>query len=161
MSFVERHDWKVWVFLSVIIAFFGVGDIQIGGETFAGGEAVAFQGITGMTWDQLKAADPAAARLIDSQVRSGGALLLFIGLLNLAIALYGLRRGERWAWFTMWLWPGWLVLLLVQLVFTERVPGAGVPVPAISGTIFLVLTLGLLALSYRKYLGTPARSADG
>lgn len=161
MRFLERHDWKVWVFLSMIVAFFGIGDIQMGGETYAGGEAVAFHGITGMTWDQLKTADPAAARLIDSQVRSVGALLLFIGLLSLAIALHGLRRGERWAWVTMWLWPGWLVLLLVQLMLTERVPGAGIPVPAISGTIFLVLTLGLLTLSYRKYRSAPARPREG
>ena len=161
MRLLERHDWKVWVFLSVIIALFGVGDIQIGGETYAGGEAVAFSGITGMTWDQLKSSDPAAARLIDSQVRSGGALLLMVGLLSLAVAINGLRRGERWAWLTMWLWPAWLVLLLVQLMFTERVPGAGIPVPAISGSIFLVVTLGLLALSYRKYRATSARPPEG
>ena len=161
MRLLERHDWKVWVFLSVIIALFGVGDIQIGGETYAGGEAVAFSGITGMTWDQLKSSDPAAARLIDSQVRSGGALLLFVGLLSLAVAIYGLRRGERWAWLTMWLWPAWLVLLLVQLMFTERVLGAGIPVPAISGSIFLVVTLGLLALSYRKYRATSTSPSEG
>jgi hypothetical protein len=51
------------------------------------GETTLFSGITGTTWDELKTADPAAARVIDSLVRSGGAHLLFVGLLSLAISL--------------------------------------------------------------------------
>jgi hypothetical protein len=128
-----------------------VGDIQNGGATYETGEAVLFAGITGMTWDELKAADPAAARFIDGQVRLGGAELLLIGLLSLAITVFGLRRGQRWAWVTMWLWPAWLVLLMIMLLLTEKVPGAGIPVPVISGTIFLIITVATLAMSYRKY----------
>lgn len=150
-SLIERHDWKVWAGISLIIILFGVGDMQIGGATYGVGEAVQFAGITGTTWDELKAADPAAARFIDSQVRSGGAQLLLIGLLSFAITLFGLRRGQRWAWRTMWLWPLWLVLVLIVMLLTERVPGAGIPVPMISGTIFLFITVGTLVLSYRKY----------
>jgi hypothetical protein len=148
---IERNDWKVWAGISVIVVLFGVGDIPTGGATFEMGEAVTFAGITGMTWDELEAADPAAARFIDGQVRLGGAQLLLIGLLSLAITVFGLRRGQRWAWATMWLWPLWLTLVLIMLLLTERVPGAGVPVPMISGTIFLIITVATLALSYRKY----------
>lgn len=153
-NLIERNDWKVWAVLSVIFVLFGAGDIQMGGLTYAGGEAVLFSGITGTTWDELKAADPAAARLIDSLVRSGGTHLLFIGLLSLTVSLFGLRRGQRWAWLTMWLWPLYLVLVVTTLALTEKVPGAGVPVPVISGTIFLIITVGTLALSYRKYSAT-------
>lgn len=150
-SLIERNDWKVWAVLSVIVALFGAGDIPIGGSTYAVGETALFEGITGTTWDQLKAADPSAARFIDSQVRSGGAQLLLIGLLSLAISVFGLRRRQRWAWLTMWVWPLYLVLVLTMLALTEKVPGAGVPVPMISGTIFLIITVGTLGLSYRKY----------
>jgi hypothetical protein len=150
-NFIERNDWKVFAVLSVIIALFGAGDIAMGGSAYADGESVLFSGITGRTWDELKAADPGAARLIDSMVRSGGAHLLFIGLLSLAVSVFGLRRGQRWAWMTMWLWPLYLLLAVAMLALTEKVPGAGVPIPMISGTIFLILTVGTLALSYRKY----------
>lgn len=148
---IERNDWTIWAATAVIFVLFGVGDIQMGGSTFAGGEAVLFSGITGMTWDEFRAADPAGARFIDSQVRIGGVELLLVGALTLAIAIYGLRRGQRWAWLTMWLWPGWLVLGLLVVLVTERVPGAGVPVPAISGSIFLVILVVTLVFSYPKY----------
>lgn len=148
---IERNDWTIWAATAVIIVLFGVGDIQMGGSTFAGGEAVLFSGITGMTWDEFRAADPAGARFIDSQVRIGGVELLLVGALTLAIAIYGLRRGQRWAWLTMWLWPAWLVLGLLMVLVPERVPGAGVPVPAISGSIFLVILVVTLVFSYPKY----------
>jgi len=150
-NLIERNDWKVWVVLSVIFVLFGAGDLQMGGSAYADGETVLFSGITGRSWDEFQAADPGAARLIDSMVRSGGAHLLFIGLLSLAISIFGLRRGQRWAWVTMWLWPLYLLLAVAMLAVTEKVPGAGVPVPMISGTIFLIITVGTLALSYRKY----------
>ena len=153
-TFIERHDWKVFAVLSVIVVLFGVGDIAMGGSTYAGGEAVLFAGITGTTWDELKASDPAVARLIDSLVRSGGTHLLFIGLLSLAVSVFGLRRRQRWAWMTMWLWPLYLVLVVTTLAVTEKVPGAGIPVPMISGIIFLIITVGTLAVSYRKYSPT-------
>jgi hypothetical protein len=150
-TFIERNDWKVWAGISLIIILFGVGDIQIGGATYEVGERVMFEGITGMTWGELKAADPAAARFIDGQVRLGGAYLLLIGLLTLAITIFGLRRSQRWAWLTMWLWPAWLALVLIMILLTEKVPGAGIPVPMISGTVFLIITVATLILSYRKY----------
>jgi hypothetical protein len=72
--------------------------------------------------------------------------------LTIAIAVLGLRRGQRWAWLTMWLvGPLSLALSLIVLLSTEKVPGAGVPAPLIGQTIFLIITVGLLLLTYRKY----------
>ena len=128
LNIVERYDWVVWVVLGLIGVTFGVSDMLIGGPTFASGEAELFEGITGMTWDELQAAEPGAARFIDYQVRLNGASILFSGLLTISIAILGLRRGQRWAWLTMWLvGPLSLVLTLIVLLSTEKVPGAGVP----------------------------------
>lgn len=110
MKFFERHAWKVFAVLSGIFILFGVGDFIQGGDAYRDGEAVLFKGLTGTTWDELRAADPGAARLIDSQVRSGGLQLLSVGLLSLSICLTALRRGERWAWYAVWVWPLWFVL---------------------------------------------------
>jgi len=152
LNLVERYDWVVWVVLGLVGAMFGVSDMVIGGRSFATGEAVLFEGITGMTWDELQVAEPGAARFIDYQVRLAGGSILFGGLLTLAIAVLGLRRGQRWAWLTMWLvGPLSIVLSLIVLLSTEKIPGAGVPVPLIGQWIFLIITVALLSLTYRKY----------
>jgi hypothetical protein len=152
MNIVERFDWVVWTVLALLGLMMGVTDMLTGGPTYASGEAVLFQGITGMTWDQLQVAAPGAARLIDYQVRSNGGWIVFSGLLTIAIAVLGLRREQRWGWLMMWLvGPLSIVLSLIVLVSAERVPGAGVPAPLIAQSIFLVIAVGLLLLTYRKY----------
>lgn len=151
LNVVERYDWVVWVLLGLLLVMFGVSDMLTGGPTFASGEAVLFEGITGMTWDELQEAEPGAARFIDFQVRSAGGSILFGGLLIIAITVLGLRRGQRWAWLMLWLVPLSLVLSLIVLLSTEKVPGAGVSVPLIGQPILLTIAVGLLLLTYRKY----------
>jgi hypothetical protein len=63
-----------------------------------------------MTWEQLEATSPNAAAMIDFKVRMGGLQYIFLGLFSMAIALTGFRRGERWAWYTMWLFPFFFAL---------------------------------------------------
>lgn len=155
MRIFERHAWKVFAALSVIVILFGVGDMVEGGGTYRSGEAVLFNSLTGTTWDELRAADPGAARLVDQQVRSGGSVLLVVGLLSLAISLTALRRGERWAWLAMWAWPLWILLIYVVFWTAQPDLGSGIPVPLISGTVLLVVTIVTLALSYRRYLRQP------
>lgn len=36
---------------------------------------------------------------------------ILIHVLFILIAVFGLRRGERWAWYAMALWPLWLIAL--------------------------------------------------
>jgi hypothetical protein len=152
LNIVERYDWVIWTVLALLGVMMGVTDMLTGGPTYASGEAVLFQGITGITWDQLQMAAPGAARLIDYQVRSNGGWIVFSGLLTIAIAVLGLRHGQRWAWLTMWLvGPLSIVLSLFVLLSTEKVPGAGVPAPLIAQSSFLVIAAGLLLLTYRKY----------
>jgi hypothetical protein len=155
VGFFERHAWQVFATLSVILVTFGVGDMMSGGATFQSGEVVLFKGLTGTSWDELRGSDPGAAKLIDHQVRTGGLALLAAGLFSLAISLTALRRGERWAWMAMWTWPLWVVLIYPLFWVAEPHPSAGTPVPIISGTIFLVITVATLGLSYRRYLRGP------
>jgi hypothetical protein len=159
-TWFERNGWTIFTGISLVSAVFGLGDMISGGSTFALGEEVMFNRLTGTTWDALQAADPGAANLIDYQVRAGGAWLLLIGILSLAISVTALRRGERWAWFAMWVWPLGVALVVAVLWSATREPGEGIPIPIISGSITIVISLATLALSARKYLRRPGLEAD-
>jgi hypothetical protein len=150
--FFERNAWAIFTGISLVVVAFGVGDIISGGSTYESGEAVLFDSLTGTTWTALRADDPGAANLIDYLVRAGGGQLLVVGLLSLVICLTGLRRGERWAWLAMWVWPLLAALVIPLLLGAARTPGAGVPVPVISGSILLVIAVATLLLSSRRYL---------
>jgi hypothetical protein len=54
-TFFERHTWKVFFGLSIIVVLFGLGDMLASGSTFARSEAPTLQRITGMTWEQVGA----------------------------------------------------------------------------------------------------------
>jgi len=68
---------------------------------------------------------------------------LFIGGLSAAVAVMGLRRRERWAWYAMALWPLWIVAQSVGAAT------AGKTAEMMSGIFLLVLAFAALALSYR------------
>ncbi|MHB1133978.1 MAG: hypothetical protein ACYC4L_16550, partial [Chloroflexota bacterium] len=136
----------------------GATDMSDGGSTFAGGESVLMQGVSGTTWEALRAESPRVATLVDHQVRGNGANLLALGLLSAVVSWTALRRGERWAWYAMWVWPLWTALVVFLTLRVEKVPGAGTPIPAISGSIFFVITVLALLLSYRKYFPSNGRA---
>jgi hypothetical protein len=154
-TWFERNFWTIFTGISLVTALFGLGDMISGGSTFALGEGVLFNRLTGTTWDALQAADPGAANLIDYQVRASGAGLLLLGIFSLAICVTALRRGERWAWYEMWVWPLGVALIVAVLWSAARGPGEGIPVPIISGSITIVISLATLALSARRFLRRP------
>ena len=151
-TWFERNAWKVFTGVSLVSAVFGLGDMLIGGSTFGSGEVVLFSRLTGTTWGGLQAAHQGAANLIDYQVRGGGAQLLMLGVLSLAICVTALRRGERWAWYAMWVWPLGVGLIVALLWGAVHGRGTGIPIPIISGSITVVISVTTLALSGRKYL---------
>jgi hypothetical protein len=162
-TWFERNAWTVFTTISLVAVVFGLGDILMGGSTFASGEGILFNRLTGTTWDALHAADKGAANLIDYQVRASGAYISLFGILSLAISITALRHGERWAWYAMWVWPLGVALIVAVLWSATQGPGNGIPVPFISGSITIVISLATLALSARRYLRRPilGRTDDG
>jgi hypothetical protein len=139
-GFWRRHSWRFLLGLAVVIGLFGVGDIVIG---VAADPAIP-RAITGMTIDEMRAANEPMARLIDLQVRAGGVHLLVMSLLWMAVLLVPFRRGERWAWLCMWSFPAWALTVSVSFLFVDLAPGVAPPPPAISGWVFFALTSALL-----------------
>lgn len=118
-----------------LFAFFGAGDV-VGGAAF---EPTGSVSLTGKTLEALGAESPDALRVIDANARSGGLVLLSLGVLLLVILAVPYRRGERWAWWAMWLLPAWIVSSLVLGLTRGYAPGQGPSAAALSGVVFAVL----------------------
>ena len=160
-SFPERHSWKVLLGVSLLLGLFGVGDMFGGASDLQNGEKVYMTGVTGMTWNDLKSTSPTVARLIDTNFRGNGASLTTVALLSLAICLTAFRKGERWAWFALWALPLWMLLTVFFISTVEKQPGAGTPVPVISGSILATICAAALGLSYRKFFRSRYESKNG
>lgn len=80
----------------------------------------------------------------DPFVRSLGVVLAALGVLIISMAGIPYRNGERWAWYTLWLVPLFLLgLVLLQLT-------AGGSVWPIQLTLPVIAVPGLLQ-PYRKF----------
>lgn len=151
-TFFERHTWKILLGVCVIIGLFGLMDMSTGAADLQNGEQALMHSQTNMSWAELQEASPDAAYMIDQKWRSGGATLLAMAVLSGAICLTGFRRGERWAWYALWAVPLWLALTVFFVGTAVKYPGYGTPVPVISGSLFLVVWVGLQALTARRFL---------
>ena len=61
--------------------------------------------LAGRTWEQFALQDPYVAHLISRQLKVLGFLGGGFGLLTAVVSVIPLRRGERWAWYALWLFP--------------------------------------------------------
>jgi cbb3-type cytochrome oxidase subunit 1 len=138
----EKFGWMVFLFLGLLWVV--VGLVQV----FSPDELLRTdtQLITGMSWSELKTLSPVATDLVRFHYGGMGLLKTSWSFLVLAITLTGYRRGEKWAWYTMWLVPALLVWNAIYNVnFTGNVNQMleWIPVTTVS-------LLGLL-LPYRKF----------
>lgn len=151
-GFWQRHSWKFLLGLVLIIGLFGIGDIARGLDA----DPAIPVGITGMEPDEIRAANEPLARLADLQVRSGGLQLIVLATVWTVILLVPFRRGEAWAWYTMWTFPLWALAVSVSFLFIELQPNVPPPPPAISGWVFFALTALLLLGSRKNFKGLYA-----
>ncbi len=149
-GFWVRHGWKFLLGLVVVIGLFGIGDILLGLDA----DPAIPEGVAGMSPEEMRESSPDLARHSDLQVRAGGIQLVVIATLWAVVLIFPFRRGERWAWWTMWTFPGWALAVAVMFLFVDLQPGMPIPPPAISGWVFFGLT-GLLLLATRRGLNRP------
>ena len=149
--FFERHAWKILLSVSLLIGFFGVNDLVGGAAVLQNVESVLMHSITGLSWNELQAASLKVANLIDLKFRTGGVSLATIALLSMAVCLTGFRRGERWAWYALWVIPLWKLLPVFFILIANKLPGSGTPEPVMSGSILSVACVSMLGLLFRKF----------
>lgn len=144
-GFWVRHGWKFLLGLVVVIGLFGIGDLLFGLDA----DPAIPEGVAGMSPEEMRDSSPELARHADLQVRAGGIQLIVIATLWSLVLVFPFRRGERWAWWAMWTFPGWALAVAVMFLFVDLQPGMPIPPPAISGWVFFGLT-SLLLLGTRR-----------
>jgi hypothetical protein len=140
------RDWA-WLGLPVIaglVSLFGVGDLAGGISADPG----ITESVTGGGVDAARQAAPRVADLADVGMRTAGAAQIALGLAWAGLILAGVRRRIRWAWVVSWTMPLWVGLILVIWLTTERVAGTPLPAPMLSGPVFLLLSVLLLAAAW-------------
>ena len=105
MRVYEKYGWLVFVALGLLWVVVGFYQAFLP-DGLAENDAPH---ITGMSWSELKASSPAATELVRWFYGALGLLKMSWSFLVLAITLTGYRRGEKWAWYTLWLVPAILV----------------------------------------------------
>ena len=141
----EKYGWVIFLFLGIL--WFVVGFTQTSAAFKM--EAVAeknAQHVAGMSLNKLDASSPMAYVMICWLYGNLGLLKIGWSVFLIAVTLTGYRKGEKWAWYTLWLAP-------VQLV------GAGIFNSVFFGDIsemfqwIPITTISLigLLLPYRKF----------
>ena len=138
----EKYGWTVFLCLGLLWMVVGLYQVFSPGELLN----TDAQLITGMSWSELKTSSPLATDLVRFHYGSMGLLKTSWSLFVLAIALTGYRKGEKWAWYTLWLAPlilVWNAIFNVSFVGDVNQTLQWIP-------IMTVTLLGLL-LPYRKF----------
>ncbi len=86
---------------SIILIFVALCAVVIGIVYVARGTLMDYhEEFLGMTLEDIRQFNPDLATLATIFVRLTGVLLIGTGVLLIAVIYYGLRKAERWAWWT-------------------------------------------------------------
>ena len=151
MDGMQRNGWWGLLAIAVLLVVFGIGDMANG---VANDPGIPL-GVTGMTPAQLEAEGPNAYRMYDLTVRSQGSSLVMVGALMTVVLLFAFRRGQSWAWWTMWLLPAWAVSVSAVGLATGIAPGQSPPPPVISGFVLGIISGAILLVSAPRFFGEP------
>ncbi len=103
----KLYEKYAWVLISAI----GVLTL-VGGAPHAMGintDPAAVERIVGMTLNELKASNPLFFDLYNFYFRFGGLSDMGFGFLVTVLSSTAYRKGERWAWYTLWFVPAFFL----------------------------------------------------
>lgn len=136
----EKHAWIILFALGIIGFVLGL-TLTILPEPI---DAPGTKNLTGATWEEIVVASPGAAALTRYFVRVGGIALVGFSILSMAISAVSYRKGERWAWYVLWV----NVIILLGYITTNLSAGGSFWLPF---TVFFIIALIALLLPYRKF----------
>lgn len=96
----HRVSWASWGTLTVVSAIVAASALWVA-LTPAGDQTE----LTGRAWEEFALQDPEIANLYSMDLNILGFLGAGLGLLATVVSVIPYRRGERWAWYAMFLLP--------------------------------------------------------
>ncbi len=147
----EKYGWVIYLALGLLWLVVGLNQVFLP-DALMGNEV---QRVTGMSLSELEASNPVAIELVHFLFGAIGNLKISWSFFVLAITLTGYRRGEKWAWYTLWSVPALLVSnALFSVIFIGDVSQTLQFIP-----ITTISLLGLL-LPIRKFFPRKPRSGN-
>ena len=104
----SKHAWLLFFVLGAL-AVAGAPIMLLGNPP----DPPSPKGFTGLSSDEIAARIPGMSGYISSIARQLGNFMLATGLFLMAVAAVPFRKGERWAWYAMWVAP---LMILIQLL---------------------------------------------
>jgi hypothetical protein len=148
---LQRNAWWGLVVIATLLVLFGLLDVASGAEA----DPAIPLALTGLTLAELGAESATGLELFDFMTRVNGWSLILLGGLLLVLLLVPFRRGERWAWWTMWAIPAWSIGAALFYVVAGVQPGVPPPPPMVSGPIVAVVSAAILLLSAPRFFEPP------
>ncbi|MFX1272434.1 MAG: hypothetical protein ACFFAX_12180 [Promethearchaeota archaeon] len=138
----EKYGWLMFLALGLLWLVVGLYQIFLPRELLVDD----IQLVLNLSLNELEMSSPVAMDFVFWLYGSLGLLKVSWSLFVLAITLTGFRKGEKWAWYTLWLVPALLVTTgLFNTFYIGDVYQMLQWVPILS------LTLVGLFLPYRKF----------
>lgn len=143
----QKYAWVLLVIASLPFLIFGISALLFGlslSDFPVGlpGGPDAVENLTGVSWDETLRSNPVALTLLRGVSRVTGMAFLAFAVFAIVTSSSAYRRGERWAWFTLWTLPAFMLGLLLH----ER-EGEFIQMPV---TLLVLSLLGLL-LPFRSF----------
>ena len=136
----ERHAWTLLFGLGIVGLIFGVRYMILGEPV----DVRAGENLTGMPWDEIVTRNPGVAGYMSALYRDIGISIFAFSTLVLTISCISYRRGERWAWYVMWVGPFFLLgITVIEMSLAGRF--------WVLYAFLLILSLLGLLLPYRKF----------
>ena len=141
---VENYAWILLLAIGVlalvgaVLLLFGIDQSNEALDT-----------ILGMTLSELKDSNPDFFKVFLFYVRFSALSDIGFASLIIAVSVTAYRRGEKWAWYTLWSVPAWFIGSAA--ISVSVVPPVSVLLPPIM--VFAILGLLGQLLSYRKFFG--------
>ncbi len=138
----EKYGWVVYLALALLWLVVGLYQVFLPRELL--GDDILL--VLNLPMSELESSSPAAMDFMFWLYGCLGLLKVSWSLLVLAITLTGFRKGEKWAWYTMWLVP---ILLVSSGLFNTIYIGDVAQM--LQWVPILSLSLLGIFLPYRKF----------
>ena len=104
----EKYAWLIPCGMGIFFLVSSIG-VLISPGIFTGAEGT-LQNLTGHDFSQISASTPGVANYIYWLIRVFGFTGLGLGAFLAGVSAIAYRRGEKWAWYLMWVMPVTFVL---------------------------------------------------